>query len=114
MNSGKNRKDGEDMVNTNNHGQEYLTHLIQSIERIKRNSIKKHQVDDLYTDKELLTSLRWYHDIVLFVKANPPKFFVKYLIIKQHGEEKMSIEYSMFNSDEQIHDSEIILECSPS
>ena len=102
------------MGNSNDHRQEYLAHLIQSIERIRKKSIKNQIITDLYTDNELIKSLRWYHDIVSIVKANPPEYFVKFLIIKQHSEGKMSIEYCIFNSDEPISDSEIILECSPS
>lgn len=80
---------------------EYLDHLLGSIEKKRLLSIKELNKTDLSTDTELEDVSAWYSEIVSMVQQQPPKFYVRCLIIVENETGKIRrVDYERFDSDE--------------
>ena len=83
------------------HSQEYLDHLLGSIEKKRLLSIKELNKTDLSTDTELDDVSTWYSQIVSMVQKHPPNFYVRCLTIYEDDVEKIErVDYEYFDSDE--------------
>ena len=83
------------------HSQEYLDHLLGSIEKKRLLSIKELNKTDLSTDTELDDVSTWYTEIVSMVQKHPPKAYVRCLTIIEDEMEKIRrVDYEYFDSDE--------------
>ena len=83
------------------HSQEYLDHLLSSIEKKRLLSIKELNKTDLSTDTELDDVSAWYSEIVSMVQKKPPKFYVRCLTIVEDEMGKIRrVDCEYFDSDE--------------
>lgn len=75
--------------------QNYLKHLLDSIERKRLLSIKEFSRTDLNRNTDLDEVSTWYTNLVIEVQRKPPKYFVRCLTIHENelGQIKR-IEYS--------------------
>ena len=91
--------------------QEYLDHLLSSIEKKRLLSIKELNKTDLSTDTELDDISAWYSEIVSMVQKRPPNFYVRCLTIYEDDVEKIErVDYEYFNSDEKsIYDANFLI-----
>ena len=95
--------------------QEYLDHLLSSIEKKRLLSIKELNKTDLSTDTELDDASSWYSGIVSMVQKNPPNFYVRCLAIVEDEMGKIRrVDYEYFDSDENpICDSSFLIVRKP-
>ena len=81
--------------------QEYLDHLLSSIEKKRLLSIKELNKTDLSTDTELDDVSTWYSEIISMVQKHPPYFYVRCLTIIENEMGKIrKVDYEYFDSDE--------------
>ena len=83
------------------HSQEYLNHLLSSIEKKRLLSIKELNKTDLSTDTELEDVSAWYSGIVLMVQQQPPEFYVRCITVVEDEMGKIRrVDYEYFDFDE--------------
>ena len=83
------------------HSQEYLDHLLGSIEKKRLLSIKELNKTDLSTDTELEDVSAWYSGIVSMVQQQPPEFYVRCITVVEDEMGKIRrVDYDYFDSDE--------------
>lgn len=81
--------------------QEYLDHLLSSIEKKRLLSIKELNKTDLSTDTELDDVSTWYTEIVSMVQKHPPKFYVRCITVVEDEMGKIRrVDYEYFDSDQ--------------
>lgn len=80
----------------------YLEHLIDSIEKQRRFSIENAHKTNLYSNNEFVIYMAWFEDLLNIVKKNPPKGYVRTLLIHQtqHGQID-SVDYELFKKGEE-------------
>jgi hypothetical protein len=95
--------------------QEYLDHLLSSIEKKRLLSIKELNKTDLNTDTELDDVSAWYLEIISMVQQQPPKFYVRCVTVVEDEMGKIRrVDYEYFDSDENpIYDTSFLIVTNP-
>lgn len=89
--------------------QRYLEHLINSIEKKRKVSIKEFHKTDLNRNEIIESVNCWYENIVKEVKNTPPTYYVRTIEIAEDSKGKIkSISYIYFEKDEELFDSTFV------
>lgn len=94
-----------------NFSQNYLEHLLNSIENKRALSLQEFYKTDL-NDKETIEDMNlWYDQIILKVKNKVPAYYVKCIeIVENEAAQIKMINYIYFNHDEELHDVSFVRE----
>lgn len=92
-----------------NFSQNYLEHLLNSIENKRTLSLKEFYNTDL-NDKEIIEDMNlWYDQIILKVKNKVPAYYVKCIkIVENEATQIQMIDYIYFDKDENLFDTSFI------
>lgn len=89
---------------------DYLQHVLASIERKRRFSIENAHKTDLYTKEELLEFMNWFEELSRLVKETPPNGYVRTVnIIESKEGQILSIYYDLLQENETLEDVELKL-----
>lgn len=88
----------------------YLEHTIASIEKKQRFSIENADKTNLYSNDEFVEFMVWFDDLSRLVQENPPGGYVRKIMVTENKSGNiMTIEYELFNENERLCDSEIVI-----
>ena len=89
--------------------QQYLEHLLTSIEKKRIVSIKEFHKTDLNRNESIEEVNSWYKHIATEVKRNPPTFYVKCIeITEREDSEIQELKYIYFDRTENRYDTTFV------
>ena len=90
------------------HQNDYLQHLLASIEKKCVFGINNAHKTDLYTDKELLSILSWFHELIRLARESPPDGYVRVVnMIASKDGRLVSVQYELHKGNEKTEEIEL-------
>ena len=91
-----------------NNPNDYMQHLLTSIENKRRFGIENAHKTDLYTSDELLDFMNWFNELIKLVIKTPPSYYVRVVnIIEGKDGNILSIHYDLFPENAHPEESEL-------